>query len=148
VRGESTKRGPAASRTRFDGSGTDGATNGQTTHGGGADGAATVDVEIRVGPLADEPGFFVEDDGSGIPPDDRERVFEPGYSTASSGTGLGLDIVGRIADDHGWDVRVTEGRDGGARFEFVGVDVVDRDEIGSTDGEGTTDGDAVDERGD
>jgi PAS domain S-box-containing protein len=63
-------------------------------------------------------GFFLEDDGPGIPPETRERVFEHGYSTDTDGTGFGLSIVRAVADAHGWEVRVTEGTEGGARFEF------------------------------
>ena len=79
-------------------------------------------VTIRVGALADRDGFFVEDDGEGIPPDERESVFESGYTTAADGTGFGLSIVEEIAAAHGWSVAVLAGRDGGARFEFTGVD--------------------------
>jgi signal transduction histidine kinase len=74
------------------------------------------DVTVRVGTLPD--GFYVEDTGTGIPPDDREQVFEHGFSTGYGGTGTGLTIVKRIAEQHGWTVRVTEGEEGGARFEF------------------------------
>ncbi|AGB30142.1 PAS/PAC sensor signal transduction histidine kinase [Natrinema pellirubrum DSM 15624] len=80
-------------------------------------------VSVSVGPLED--GFYVADDGAGIPTDERERVFENGYSTASDGTGFGLSIVATIAEAHGWDVRVTESPSGGARFEFTGVTVTD-----------------------
>jgi PAS domain S-box-containing protein len=85
------------------------------THGGEA-------VTVRVGPDG-EAGFYVEDDGPGIPPDERERVFEPGHSTTADGTGFGLAIVRRVADAHGWEVAVSESADGGARFEFRGVDL-------------------------
>ncbi|RLM59224.1 PAS domain-containing sensor histidine kinase [Halobellus sp. Atlit-31R] len=78
-------------------------------------------VTIRVG-LVDD-GFFVEDDGCGIPVEDRDRVFELGYSTAEEGTGYGLAIVRWIAEAHGWDVAVVDSDDG-ARFEFTDVDVV------------------------
>ncbi|TKX83579.1 HAMP domain-containing histidine kinase, partial [Halorubrum sp. SS5] len=40
----------------------------------------------------------------------------------ADGTGFGLSIVAQIADAHGWDVRVTDGADGGARFEVTGVE--------------------------
>jgi len=82
------------------------------------------DVSIRVGALgnADGTGLYVEDDGPGIPEDDREDVFEPGVTTADDGTGLGLAIVERVVDAHGWTVAVTEGQAGGARFEIEGVD--------------------------
>jgi signal transduction histidine kinase/PAS domain-containing protein len=81
------------------------------------------DVTVTVGALAD--GFSVEDDGPGIPADDRAQVFEMGYSTAEDGTGFGLSIVEEVADAHGWDVHVTDGATGGARFEITGVSFVD-----------------------
>jgi signal transduction histidine kinase len=79
------------------------------------------DPIVRIGALGapDDPaGFYVEDDGPGIPEDEREQVFEHGYSTDADGTGFGLAIVRAVADAHGWDVEATDGRDGGARFEF------------------------------
>jgi PAS domain S-box-containing protein len=74
---------------------------------------------VRVGSLTGEngDGFYVEDDGSGIPPDERDEVFEYGYTTAENGTGIGLYTVRESAGAHGWSVRVTGGGDGGARFE-------------------------------
>jgi two-component system OmpR family sensor kinase len=45
-------------------------------------------------------------------------VFEAGVSGAEMGSGLGLAIVRRVAEAHGWSVSVTEGSEGGARFEF------------------------------
>jgi len=77
-------------------------------------------TQIVVGPQAD--GFYVADDGPGIPPDDREAVFEPGYSSSDHGTGLGLAIVQQIAQLHGWSIDVTSSETGGARFEITGVD--------------------------
>jgi signal transduction histidine kinase len=74
-------------------------------------------VTVRVGCDGDRT-IYVEDDGQGIPADERDEIFEPGYSSSSSGTGFGLAIVKRIAEAHGWTVAVTEGTDGGARFEF------------------------------
>ncbi|MFB6186991.1 MAG: sensor histidine kinase, partial [Halobacteriaceae archaeon] len=62
------------------------------------------DVTVTVGKLADETGFYVADDGSGIPLDEREAVFKEGYSTAESGTGLGLSIAKKVAEAHGWDI--------------------------------------------
>lgn len=78
-------------------------------------------VSIRIGRLGDE-GFYVEDDGPGIPEDMREAVFEAGES-AEGGIGFGLTIVRRIAEAHGWEVSVTESESGGARFEFTGVEI-------------------------
>lgn len=105
------------------------------------------DATVEVGPLTDGTdgtddraavdGFYVEDDGPGIPPDRRERVFESGYSVdssaadepghtqsmqdAESGSGFGLAIVREVADAHGWSVSVTAGQNGGARFEIRDV---------------------------
>ena len=72
-----------------------------------------------------EGGFYVEDDGAGIPAVERERVFEAGYSTSDDGTGFGLKIVADAARSQGWDLAVTEGTDGGARFEMTRVEFVD-----------------------
>ena len=73
---------------------------------------------VRVDALPSADGFYVEDDGVGIPPEDRERVFEHGETSNENGTGFGLSIVSDIARAHGWTVSVTEGDDGGARFAF------------------------------
>ena len=76
----------------------------------------------RLGDRRESDGFYVEDDGPGIPEGERERVFEDGYSTVEGGTGFGLNIVREIARAHGWEVRVTESAAGGARFEISGVE--------------------------
>jgi len=82
------------------------------------------DLAVEVGALDGEAGFYVADDGPGLDPQLRERVFDSGYTTEEDGLGLGLSIVERIADAHGWRVSVTESADGGARFEFCGVETV------------------------
>jgi signal transduction histidine kinase len=74
------------------------------------------DVTVRVGPVHD--GFYVEDDGPGIPADDRDRVFEHGYTTAAS---TGLAIVREIPRTHDWTVSIENSDGGGTRFEFRGV---------------------------
>ncbi len=79
-------------------------------------------VTVRVGRI-DDRGIYLEDTGPGIPEDARERVFEPGESSASDGTGFGLTIVKRIAEAHSWTVEIVDSEDGGARFEFLGVDI-------------------------
>ena len=79
------------------------------------------DVTVTVGqlPSDDADGFFVEDDGSGLP--DTDEIFEFGHTTADDGTGFGLGIVSEIADAHGWEVTARNGHDGGARFEIRNV---------------------------
>jgi PAS domain S-box-containing protein len=76
-------------------------------------------ITVRVGELdATAEGFYIEDDGSGIPEEDREEIFEHGYTTDEDGTGFGLSIVQEFLAAHEWDVTVTESSDGGARFEI------------------------------
>jgi signal transduction histidine kinase len=83
-------------------------------------------LEITVGVLfAGEipTGIYVEDDGRGIDSEDSETVFERGYTTDADGRGIGLSIVREYADAHGWELDLTESETGGARFEFLGVDI-------------------------
>jgi len=67
-----------------------GSTSSRTESGDAVDHGGE-DVTITVGDLDD--GFYVADDGPGIPVDEREQIFESGYSTLTDGTGFGLAIV-------------------------------------------------------
>jgi len=82
-------------------------------------------ITVTVGTLERRAGFYVEDDGSGIPESERDEVFRAGFTTAEAGTGFGLSIVEEIAEAHGWAVAATGSEAGGARFEITGVDVVE-----------------------
>lgn len=79
------------------------------------------EVTVTIGDLSD--GFFLEDDGVGIPESEETAVFETGYSTAQEGRGYGLKIVREIANAHDWGVELMTSEDDGARFEFTSVDV-------------------------
>ncbi|QSG04169.1 PAS domain-containing sensor histidine kinase [Natranaeroarchaeum sulfidigenes] len=86
---------------------------------------AASDVSIEVEAIESDgtvTGFAVEDDGPGIPPDERDRVFETNYTIADNGSGVGLSIVADIVEAHGWTISVTDGTEGGARFEITGVE--------------------------
>jgi signal transduction histidine kinase len=58
----------------------------------------------------------VSDSGPGVKPEDRPRLFEPFFSTKSSGTGLGLAVSQAIAEAHGGRIEADTGPLGGARF--------------------------------
>jgi two-component system nitrogen regulation sensor histidine kinase NtrY len=62
--------------------------------------------------------LVVADDGPGVPPEDRDRLFEPYFSRKEGGTGLGLAIVSAIANDHGGTVRMRDNQPRGAIFEL------------------------------
>jgi PAS domain S-box-containing protein len=61
---------------------------------------------------------IISDDGPGIPPDDRERVFEPFYTTKTRGTGLGLAVCRRIVSAHGGRISWGPPRLGGASIHI------------------------------
>ncbi|MCH8993225.1 MAG: ATP-binding protein, partial [Acidobacteria bacterium] len=50
----------------------------------------------------------IADDGPGIPPEVRDRIFQPFFSTKSDGTGLGLAIARRIAEAHGGKLEIAD----------------------------------------
>ena len=102
----SVEHGPTSSRPGADSAGED------DRHAGDA-----ASITISIGTT--ENGFYVADNGVGIPPEERDDVFERGYTTSDTGTGFGLAIVTEVAQAHGWSVSVTESEDGGARFEFT-----------------------------
>jgi C4-dicarboxylate-specific signal transduction histidine kinase len=64
--------------------------------------------------------IFVADSGPGIPAADRDKVFEPFYTTKEPGrgTGLGLAIVARVVFEMGGVVWLEQAREGGAAFKI------------------------------
>lgn len=84
--------------------------------------AACSKVRIGADGNVEEARVFVADDGPGVPVEERERIFDPFYTTkpVGQGTGLGLSVATAVAEDHGG--RVELGEDdalGGARFTLV-----------------------------
>ncbi|MGM0591782.1 MAG: ATP-binding protein [Halobacteriota archaeon] len=79
------------------------------------------DVTIRVGILDDATGFYFEDDGSGFPDSVHAQVDTQSWTARGERGGYGLQIVQKIAGEHGWEMRLTDGASGGARIEFHGV---------------------------
>ena len=81
------------------------------------------DGTVRVGPT--KTGFYVEDDGPGIPDDDKDDVFDHGFTTSTDGSGYGLSVVRTIVNAHGWDIVAVDADGGGARFEVTGIDFLE-----------------------
>lgn len=79
-------------------------------------------VEVSATATDDAVEFVVRDEGIGIPPGDRDRIFERFYrvdrarSRATGGTGLGLSIVRNVARNHGGDVNVDSREGEGSTF--------------------------------
>ena len=80
------------------------------------DGDGTITVRTRR--VGDEVVVEVDDDGPGVPPELQSRLFEPFFTTkeVGRGTGLGLDIVRRIVQNHRGQVRVVSDPPG-TRFQ-------------------------------
>ncbi len=82
---------------------------------------ATATIELHVRRVEARLEFAVSDRGPGVPPDERERIFEPFYRGPGvpgdvGGAGLGLAIARRLAVEQGGDVRLESRQGGGSRF--------------------------------
>jgi len=73
-------------------------------------------LQTRLDARADAVALVVEDNGHGISPEDKEKLFLPHFSTRARGTGLGLAIASRIIEEHHATIRVEDNRPTGARF--------------------------------
>ncbi len=83
--------------------------------------AAAGPIELELHDRADGPAFEVLDRGPGVPPEERERIFEPfhrlaGHGESAGGVGLGLALVRQIAHRHGATVACLPREGGGSRF--------------------------------
>jgi two-component system nitrogen regulation sensor histidine kinase NtrY len=76
----------------------------------------TVVIETSHDPAAGVVRIVVADDGAGVPPEERDKLFLPYYSTKGRGSGLGLAIVRRIVSEHGGTIEVADNAPRGARF--------------------------------
>jgi two-component system nitrogen regulation sensor histidine kinase NtrY len=85
-------------------------------NGGAAAGSGRVQLRTAHAPALQSVRLEVADDGVGVGPHDRRRIFEPYFSTKPQGTGLGLAIVSRIVADHRGFVRVHDAAPRGTRF--------------------------------
>jgi signal transduction histidine kinase len=77
-------------------------------------------IRLAAFPQEDGVGFMVADNGPGIDPEVRDRLFEPGVTTKPGGWGVGLSLARRIVEDvHGGKIRARSRPGGGARFEIL-----------------------------
>jgi len=79
------------------------------------DGAGKIEINLRFDRSSDRVIIEVVDNGRGIPPEYKGRVFEPYFSTKKHGTGLGLTIVNTIIKDHNGDIRIEDNHPHGSR---------------------------------
>jgi PAS domain S-box-containing protein len=80
------------------------------------------EIRVETGPAVGRPGWVrmaVSDTGPGIPPDVRERLFVPFFTTKPGGTGLGLPISYRIVRDHHGLLEVTSEPGAGSTFSVL-----------------------------
>jgi len=78
---------------------------------------ATVNVSVKKS-AAGGVSLAVHDNGGGIPEEARSRLFDAFFTTRSHGTGVGLAVVKRILDDHGWTIDV-ESSGAGTTFTVI-----------------------------
>jgi nitrogen fixation/metabolism regulation signal transduction histidine kinase len=76
-------------------------------------------IAVTLGRIGDFWTLDVDDDGPGISPDSRERIFDPYVTTKQDGTGLGLAIVKKIVVEHGGAISAQESPLGGARLRIT-----------------------------
>lgn len=82
-------------------------------------GALTIEISSEEEPEGRQAVVVVRDTGPGIAPENRERVFDPFYTTGREGSGLGLYIIRTILEDLGGEISIGESPEGGALFRVV-----------------------------
>ena len=68
---------------------------------------------------ATEASLEVRDDGPGVPPERRQEIFKPYFTTNQKGTGLGLAVVQQIVLAHGWEIECLANEPKGAVFRIT-----------------------------
>lgn len=77
------------------------------------------EVTVRLEPGPEGASVVVDDNGRGLPVEERDRLTEPYVTTRSKGTGLGLAIVKKIMEDHGGSLRLSDREGGGASVSLL-----------------------------
>jgi signal transduction histidine kinase len=84
----------------------------------------TISLGVEHLESVDRARLFVEDQGPGVPEDQRRRIWEPYFrmethrESSVAGSGIGLSVVRQVAEAHGADLSVEPGQGGGARFQL------------------------------
>ena len=68
---------------------------------------------------AAEASLEIRDDGAGVPPENRQEIFKPYFTTHQKGTGLGLAVVSQIVLAHGWEIQCFANTPKGAIFRIT-----------------------------
>ncbi len=76
----------------------------------------------RAGPT--EAALEIRDDGPGVPPEHRQEIFKPYFTTSQKGTGLGLAVVQQIVLAHGWEIECLANEPKGALFRISHLRVI------------------------
>ena len=83
-------------------------------------------IQIMTGKVsASEAVVKVGDDGPGVPPEHRQEIFKPYFTTNQKGTGLGLAVVQQIVLAHGWEIECLPNDPQGALFCITHLKIVD-----------------------
>ncbi|MBW1896676.1 MAG: PAS domain S-box protein [Deltaproteobacteria bacterium] len=90
----------------------------------------TLDVEVTRDEQSKQTRITVADTGPGIDPSDRERIFDPYFTTKPAGTGLGLTIVHKIMEAHGGDVDVYSASNTGTMVTLILPDMAEDEHVG------------------
>lgn len=87
------------------------------------------DTTVHIGAVTN--GFYIEDNGPGVDPEVREKIFKPGATTKPDCAGLGMTIVRQIADHHGWELKIS------AAEQLTGtrIEVLESNQLTTIDGE-------------
>ncbi|HLX94908.1 MAG TPA: ATP-binding protein [Verrucomicrobiae bacterium] len=81
-------------------------------------------IQISARPLsATEAALEIRDNGPGVPPDRRQEIFKPYFTTNQKGTGLGLAVVQQIVLAHGWEIECLANEPKGALFRITHLKV-------------------------
>jgi two-component system, NtrC family, sensor histidine kinase HydH len=72
---------------------------------------------------AAEAALEIRDDGPGVPPEHRQEIFKPYFTTNQKGTGLGLAVVQQIVLAHGWEIECLANEPKGALFRITHLKV-------------------------